>query len=83
MLRSACPVKWSILRNLTHKQNKHVNQKWNKGYNSYPLNKLTGRKSNDASTAMQLGIADNNRINSLILNQVEIKFLYQHGKIVN
>jgi hypothetical protein len=32
---------------------------------------------------MQLGIPDSNKINPQILKQIEIKFLYQHGKIVN
>jgi hypothetical protein len=32
---------------------------------------------------MQLRIADYNRINPLILKKIEIKFLYQRGKIVN
>jgi RNase H len=82
MLRSACLVKWSILRNLTHRQNKHISLKWIKGHNGYPLNELADRKSNDASTAMQLGIADYNRINPFILKQIKIRFLYEHGKIV-
>jgi ribonuclease HI len=40
MLRSACPIKWSILRNLTHRQNKHITLKWIKDHNGYPLNDL-------------------------------------------
>jgi hypothetical protein len=32
---------------------------------------------------LQLGIADYNKINPLILKQIEIKFLYQHSQIVN
>jgi hypothetical protein len=83
MLRSACPVEWSILSNLTQRQNKHITLKWTKGHNGYPLNELADRKSNDAYTAMQLGIADNHGINPLILKQIQIKFLYQHRKIVN
>jgi ribonuclease HI len=83
MLRSACPVELSILRNLTHRQYKHITLKWIQFHNRQPLNELADRKSNDASTAMQLGIADYNRTNPLILKQIEIKFLYQHSKIVN
>jgi ribonuclease HI len=83
MLRSACPVKWSILHNLSYKQNKHITLKWIKGHNGYPRNELADRKSNIASTAMQLGIAVYNRKNPLILNQIKIRFLYQHDKIVN
>jgi ribonuclease HI/ribosome-binding protein aMBF1 (putative translation factor) len=80
---STCPIEWSILYNLTHRQNKHIAINWIKDNNGYPLNKLTDRKLNDASAAMQLGIAEYNRVNPLILKQTEIKFLYQHGKIIN
>jgi hypothetical protein len=83
MLRSACPVKWSFLRYLPHRQNKHITLKWIKGHNSYPLKELADRKSNDAPTAIQLGIADYNRMNPLILKHIDINFLYQHGKIEN
>jgi ribonuclease HI len=34
-LRSACPVEWSILRNLTQRQNKHITLKWIKSHNGY------------------------------------------------
>jgi hypothetical protein len=82
-LRSACTVKWSVLHNQTHRQNKHINLKRIKGHNSYPLNKLADRKSNNASTAMQLRIADHNIISPLVVNQIKTIFLYQHGKITN
>jgi hypothetical protein len=83
ILRSGCPVKWSILHNLTHRQNKHITQKEIKGNNGHPSNELAVRKSNDAFTAIRLGIADYNRINPLILKEIEIKFLYQPSKILN
>jgi hypothetical protein len=53
------------------------------GPQGLPPNELADRKSNDASTLMQLGIADYNRTNPLILKQIKIKFLYLHCKIVN
>jgi hypothetical protein len=54
-----------------------------KGQNSYPLKELADPKSNKASTAMQLGIADYNILSHLMLNQIKTKFLYQDGNIVN